>query len=72
LHFKHWGDDTMNADSSGEAVAADRGALGLIGLMLATATVVVAITAAVAVSDYPGDDVVANLPVAANATTIAH
>jgi hypothetical protein len=61
----------MNSDSSGEAAMADRGALGLIGLMLAVATVVVTVTAAVAVSDYRGGEVLANLPAATTATTIA-
>ena len=50
---------------------ADRGALGLIGLVLAAATVVVAVTAAVAVNDYRSGEVVANLPAAATATTVA-
>ena len=44
---------------------ADRSALGLIGLMLAAATVFVTVTAAVAVSDYRGAEVLANLPAAA-------
>ncbi len=37
-----------------EATVADRGALGLIGLLLFAATLMVTITAAVAVSDYRG------------------
>ena len=47
-----------------EAAVADRGALGLIGLMLFAATLMVTITAAVAVSDYRVGEVqsVANLP----------
>lgn len=47
-----------------DAAVADRGALGLIGLMLFAATLMVTITAAVAVSDYQGSDVqsVASLP----------
>ena len=47
-----------------ETAVADRGALGLIGLMLFAATLMVTITAAVAVSDYQGEEVqsVANLP----------
>jgi hypothetical protein len=51
-----------------EVVVADRNALGLIGLLLFAATLVVTITAAVAVSDYRGGDLqgqvrsVANLP----------
>ena len=47
-----------------EAAGADRGALGLIGLLLFAATLMVTITAAVAVSDYRGGEVqnVANLP----------
>ena len=61
----------MNSDSSGEAATADRSALGLIGLMLAAATVLVTVTAAVAVSDYRGGEVLANLPAAATATTLA-
>jgi hypothetical protein len=61
----------MNSNSSGEAAMADRGALGLIGLMLAVATVVVTVTAAVAVSDYRGSELLANLPAATTATTIA-
>ena len=50
------------------AAGADRGALGLIGLLLFAATLMVTITAAVAVSDYRGGDEmqqmqnVANLP----------
>ena len=49
---------------TGEAAAADRGALGLIGLLLFAATLMVTVTAAVAVSDYRGGEVqsVANLP----------
>jgi hypothetical protein len=39
--------------------------------MLAAATVVVTVTAAVAVSDYRGGEVLANLPAATTATTIA-
>jgi len=50
---------------------ADRGALGLIGLMLAAATVVVTVTAAVAVSDYRSAEVLADLPATGAATTIA-
>lgn len=48
-----------------EAAVADRGALGLIGLLLFAATLLVTITAAVAVSDYRGREVqsVASLPV---------
>lgn len=61
----------MNLESTAEAATADRGALGLIGLMLAAATVVVTVTAAVAVSDYQGSEVLANLPGAATATVIA-
>ena len=47
-----------------EAAVADRGALGLIGLMLFAATLMVTITAAVAVSDYRVGEVqsVANVP----------
>jgi hypothetical protein len=53
----------MNSETC-EATVADRGALGLIGLMLAAATLMVTITAAVAVSDYPVGEVqsVAKLP----------
>jgi hypothetical protein len=61
----------MNLDSSGEASTADRGALGLIGLMLAAATVLVTVTAAVAVSDYRGDEVLAKLSATTTATTVA-
>jgi hypothetical protein len=61
----------MSSDSSRDAATADRGALGLIGLMLAAATVVVTVTAAVAVSDYRSAEVLANLPTPATATTIA-
>ncbi len=43
-------------DSEGEQLMmADRGALSLIGLLLAAATLMVTITAAVAVTDYRGD-----------------
>jgi hypothetical protein len=55
----------MGMDSETYAAAvADRGALGLIGLLLFAATLLVTITAAVAVSDYRGGEVqsVANLP----------
>ena len=55
----------MGMDSETYAAAvADRGALGLIGLLLFAATLMVTITAAVAVSDYRGGEVqsVANLP----------
>jgi hypothetical protein len=47
-----------------ETAVADRRALGLIGLLLFAATLVVTITAAVAVSDYRRGGVpsVANLP----------
>jgi hypothetical protein len=47
-----------------ETAVADRRALGLIGLLLFAATLVVTITAAVAVSDYRrgGVQSVANLP----------
>ena len=53
----------MNSETC-EATVADRGALGLIGLMLAAATLTVTITAAVAVNDYRGGEVqsLANLP----------
>ena len=61
----------MNLESTGEAAAADRGALGLIGLMLAAATLVVTVSAAVAVSDYRSSEVLANLPVATSATIVA-
>ena len=61
----------MSSDSSRDAATADRGALGLIGLMLAAATVVVTVTAAVAVSDYRSADVLADLPATGVATTIA-
>ena len=55
-----------------EAAIADRGALALIGLILAAATLLVTITAAVAVSDYRGDELsVAILPAAANAPMAA-
>ena len=48
-----------------EAAIADRGALAMIGSMLAAATLIVTVTAAVAVSDYRGDEVsVATLPAA--------
>ena len=56
----------MGMDSEpNEAAKADRGALGLIGLMLFAATLMVTITAAVAVSDYRVGEVqsVASLPV---------
>ncbi len=54
-----------------EITTADRGALGLIGLLLGTATVLVTITAAVVVSGYRGIEVqnAANLRVAAVAAT---
>ncbi|MGH6739882.1 MAG: hypothetical protein ACREDY_12785 [Bradyrhizobium sp.] len=52
----------MNSDLSGDAATADRGALGLIGMMLATATLLVTVTAAVAVNDYRGGEVLASLP----------
>jgi hypothetical protein len=61
----------MSSDSSEDAAMADRSALGLIGLMLAAATVVVTVTAAVAVSDYRSAEVLANLPTTPTATTIA-
>jgi hypothetical protein len=61
----------MNSDLSREASTADRSALGLIGFVLAAATVLVTVTAAVAVSDYRGGEMVANLPVAAAETTLA-
>jgi len=53
----------MNSETC-EAAIADRGALGLIGLLLFAATLLVTITAAVAVSDYRVGEVqsVANLP----------
>lgn len=53
----------MNSETY-EATVADRGALGLIGLLLFAATLLVTITAVVAVSDYPGGEVqsVASLP----------
>jgi hypothetical protein len=53
----------MNSETC-EAAVADRGALGLIGLLLFAATLMVTITAAVAVSDYRVGEVqsVANLP----------
>jgi hypothetical protein len=56
---------------SGETDMADRGALGMIGLLLGAATVLVTVTAAVVVSDYHGLGVqrAANLPVAAAAAT---
>ena len=60
----------MNSDSSGEAATADRSALGLIGFMLAAATVLVTVTAAVAVSDYRGGEMLANLPTTTG-TTVA-
>ena len=52
----------MNSET-GETVA-DRGALGLIGLLLAAAALTVSITAAVAVSDYRGGETqsIASLP----------
>lgn len=60
----------MNSET-GEAAIADRGALALIGMVLAAATLMVTITAAVAVSDYRGDELnVATLPAAVN-TAIA-
>jgi len=53
----------MNSETC-EAAIADRGALGLIGLLLFAATLLVTITAAVAVSDFRVGEVqsVANLP----------
>ncbi len=53
----------MNSETCETAVA-DRGALELIGLLLFAATLMVTITAAVAVSDYRVGEVqsVANLP----------
>jgi hypothetical protein len=47
-----------------KAAGADRRALGLIGLLLFGATLMVTITAAVAISDYRGGEMqsVANLP----------
>ena len=54
----------MNSQTE-EAATADRGALTLIGLILAAATLMVTVTAAVAVSDYRGDELsVATLPAA--------
>jgi hypothetical protein len=56
-----------------ETTIADRGALALIGLMLGAATLMVSITAAVAVTDFRGGEMrsVANVPVAAMAPVIA-
>lgn len=53
----------MKSETS-EAAIADRAALGLIGLMLFAATLMVTITAAVAVNDYRGGEMqsVAGLP----------
>jgi hypothetical protein len=59
----------MSLESSGEAVTADRSALGLIGLMLAAATLVVMVTAAVAVSDYRGGEAFSAPQAAATAAT---
>ena len=57
---------------AGETAIADRGALALIGMMLAAATLMVTITAAVAVSDYRGEQLsVAALPEAAKTTMAA-
>lgn len=53
----------MESERYYEAADADRGALGLIGLLLFAATLMVNITAAVAVSDYRGEvQSVASLP----------
>ena len=60
---------SMNLEPSGEAIAADRTALGLIGVLLAAATVMVSVTAAIAVSDYRGDLVVP-ISAAANASPV--
>ncbi len=58
---------------SEETTMADRGALALIGLMLGAATLMVSITAAVAVSDFHSADMrsVVNVPVAAITPVIA-
>jgi hypothetical protein len=58
---------------SEEATMADRGALALIGLMLGAATLMVSITAAVAVTDFRGGEMhsVANVPVAAMTSVVA-
>jgi hypothetical protein len=45
---------TMNSDTAEQAIA-DRGTLGLIGLLLAAATLMVTVTAAVAVTGYRDD-----------------
>ena len=61
----------MNSQTE-EAAIADRGALALIGMMLAAATLMVTVTAAVAVSDYRGDELsVATLPAAAHTAMAA-
>ena len=55
----------MGMDSENrDAADADRSALGLIGLLLFAATLMVTITAAVAVNDFQGGEVqsAANLP----------
>ena len=56
-----------------ETTMADRGALALIGLMLGAATLMVSITAAVAVTDFRGGEMrsVANVPVLAMTPVIA-
>jgi hypothetical protein len=62
----------MMNSQTGEAAKADRGALALIGLLLAAATLMVTITAAVAVSDFRGDELsVATLPAAVNTSVAA-
>ena len=62
---------TMNSPTR-EAAIADRGALALIGSLLAAATLMVTITAAVAVSDYRGNELsVATLPATANRAVAA-
>ena len=44
----------MNSDTAEQTIA-DRGTLGLIGLLLAAATLMVTVTAAVAVTGYRDD-----------------
>jgi hypothetical protein len=56
----------MNLECSGERATADKGALALIGLMLAVATVTVMVTAAIAMTDFRGE-IVATLPTATSA-----
>jgi len=65
--------DSQCDETAVEAAVADRGALALIGLMLGAVTLMVSITAAVAVTDFRGGEMrsVANVPVAAVMPVVA-